>query len=221
MTLAWTQIPHITVQEEVDITRLEEFRKRHKAGAEKEGGRLTLTVFALKAAVTALKKFPRFNASLDSGTGEIVLKKYYHMGIATDTPDGLIVPVLRDVDRKSIRQLSVELGDLVDRTRNRKARLGELQGGTFTITNIGHLGGGHFVPIINYPQVAILGMGSARMKPAVVEDAQGQYSLAPRLIMPIVLGMDHRVLDGADAARFIRVIVDMLQDPEEMLMEMA
>lgn len=221
MALAWSQIPHITIQEEVDITRLEEFRNRHKARVKAAGGRLTLTVFALKAAVTALKKFPRFNASLDPGAGEMVLKRYYHIGVATDTPEGLIVPALRDVDRKSIRELSLELGDLVDRTRNRKVRLEELQGGTFTITNIGNTAGGHFVPIINHPEVAIFGMGSARMKPAVVEDADGQYTIAPRLIMPIVLGMDHRVLDGADATRFIRTIVDVLRDPEEMLMEMV
>lgn len=221
MTLAWSQIPHVHNQDWVDMTKLEAFRRKHKADIEAKGGKLTLTVFALKAAATALKTHPRFNATLDTRAGEIILKQYFHIGVAVNTDVGLIVPVVRDVDRKSIVEIAIELKDLVDRTRARKVGIDELQGSTFTITNVGSMGGGHFAPIINYPEVSILGMGSARMQPVVIETGEGEHEVVPRLMMPIVLCIDHRVLDGADALSFLRVIIDALEDPDELLMTMV
>jgi len=221
MTLAWSQIPHVNNQDVVDMTKLEEFRRRHKAEIEAKGGKLTPTVFALKAAAAALKAYPNFNASLDTEAGEIVVKSYYHIGVAVNTPDGLIVPVVRDVDRKSIVELSIELKQLIEKTRARKTTLEELQGGTFSITNVGNMGGGHFVPIINYPQVAILGMGAATMQPAVTGNEKDGYQIVPRLLMPLVLCIDHRVLDGADAIPFVRMIVEALEDPEDLFMRMT
>jgi pyruvate dehydrogenase E2 component (dihydrolipoamide acetyltransferase) len=221
MSLAWSQIPHVNSQDVVDITKLEAFRRKHKAEIEKQGGKLTITVFALKAVATALKTYPQFNASLDTQTGEIVYKKYFHIGVAVNTDDGLIVPVVRDVDRKSIKELAVELSDLGQWTRARKTKLDELQGGTFTITNVGAMGGGFFAPIINYPEVAILGMGQGRMQPVVKDKGAGDLEIVPRLIMPIVLCIDHRVLDGADAIRFLRLVIDSLEDPDELLMSMV
>ena len=220
MTLAWSQIPHVHNQEWVDMTKLEAFRKNHKAEIEEKGGRLTHTVFAMKAAATALKTYPKFNATLDTEAGELVIKHYFHIGVAVNTDDGLIVPVIRDVDRKSIVELSIELNDLVQRTRERKASLEEMQGGTFTITNVGPMGGGFFAPIINYPEVAILGMGSTSMQAVVKEKEENEYEIVPRLMMPIVLCIDHRVLDGADALQFIRVLKEALEDPEELLITM-
>jgi len=221
MTLAWSQIPHVNNQDVVDMTKLEEFRRRHKAEIEAKGGKLTPTVFALKAVAAALKAYPNFNASLDTEAGEIVVKRYYHIGVAVNTPDGLIVPVVRDVDRKSIVELSIELKQLIEKTRARKTTLEELQGGTFSITNVGNMGGGHFVPIINYPQVAILGMGAATMQPAVTGNEKDGYQIVPRLLMPLVLCIDHRVLDGADAIPFVRTIVEALEDPEDLFMRMT
>jgi pyruvate dehydrogenase E2 component (dihydrolipoamide acetyltransferase) len=178
-------------------------------------------VFALKAIATALKAFPRFNGSMDTEAGEIVLKHYYHIGVAVATEDGLIVPVIRDVDRKSVSDLSVELKALAEKTRARKVTLEELQGGTFSVTNVGGMGGGQFVPIINYPQVAILGMGSAGMKPAVVGSEKEGFRIEPRLMMPLVLCIDHRILDGADAIPFMRMVVELLEDPERLFMMMT
>ena len=188
---------------------------------EAKGGKLTLTVFALKAAATALKTYPNFNATLDTESGEIILKRYYHIGVAVDTEDGLIVTVVRDVDRKSITELAIELHDRVQRTRRRKITVDDLQGGTFTITNVGHMGGGHFFPIINYPEVAILGMGAARMKPVVREKRQNVHEIVPRLILPVVITIDHRVLDGGDAHRFLRMLIDELEDPDVLMMTMT
>jgi len=221
MTLAWSQIPHVNNQDVVDMTKLEKFRRRHKSEIEAKGGKLTPTVFALKAVAAALKAYPNFNASLDTEAGEIVVKRYYHIGVAVNTPDGLIVPVIRDVDRKSIVELSIELKQLIEKTRARKTTLEELQGGTFSITNVGNMGGGHFVPIINYPQVAILGMGAATMQPAVTGNEKDGYQIVPRLLMPLVLCIDHRVLDGADAIPFVRTIVEALEDPEDLFMRMT
>jgi len=220
MTLAWSQIPHVHNQNLVDMTELEAFRQRHKSEVEEKGGRLTITVFALKAVATALKTYPNFNATLDTDAGEIIIKNYFHIGVAVNMEEGLIVPVIRDVDRKSITELAIELNDLVQRTRERKATLEEMQGGTFTITNVGPMGGGFFAPIINYPQVAILGMGSSTMQPVVREKGEKGYEIVPRLMMPIVLCIDHRVLDGADAMRFMKVLVDVLEDPDALLMNM-
>jgi pyruvate dehydrogenase E2 component (dihydrolipoamide acetyltransferase) len=221
MALAWSQIPHVNNQDVADMSKLEAFRRKHRAEIEAKGGKLTHTVFALKAAATALKAFPRFNSSLDTQAGEIIEKHYYHVGVAVATDDGLIVPVIRDVDRKSIQELSIELKDLAERTRQRKVNLEELKGGTFSITNVGPVGGGQFVPIINYPEVAILGMGAATMKPAVTGNEKQGYRIEPRLMMPLVLCIDHRVLDGADAVPFLRMIVEALEDPEELFMMMT
>ncbi|MEJ2212024.1 MAG: 2-oxo acid dehydrogenase subunit E2, partial [Anaerolineae bacterium] len=217
MARAWSQIPHVSHQDVADVTDLEAFRQRYKAEVAEQGGSLTLTTFVLKAAVAALKAHPRFNASLDADTEELILKKYYHVGIATDTERGLLVPVLRDVDRKSIFELSVELKDLVTRTRDGEATLEEMQGGTFTITNPGPLGGTAFAPIVNYPEVAILGMAQAQWKP-VVRGKGPEAPIVPRLMLPLILAFDHRVVDGADAARFVSMIIDILEDPTRMLM---
>jgi pyruvate dehydrogenase E2 component (dihydrolipoamide acetyltransferase) len=220
MMIAWSQIPHVTSQDQVDITKLEAFRRKHKADIEAAGGRLTMTVFALKAVATALKMHPQFNATLDAGAQEIIIKNYYHIGVAVNTDNGLIVPVVRDVDRKSIKELAIELHDIVQQTRARKISREQLQGGTFTITNAGAMGGGYFAPIINFPEVAILGMGQGRLQPAVVAKENGQQEIAPRLIMPIVLCIDHRVLDGADAIQFLKVVIEALEDPDELLITM-
>jgi pyruvate dehydrogenase E2 component (dihydrolipoamide acetyltransferase) len=221
MAVAWSQIPHVSNHDVADMTKLDAFRKKHKAEIAAKGGKLTHTVFALKAIATALKAFPRFNASMDTEAGEIVLKHYYHIGVAVATEDGLIVPVIRDVDRKSVSDLSVELKALAEKTRARKVTLEELQGGTFSVTNVGGMGGGQFVPIINYPQVAILGMGAAGMKPAVVGTEKEGFRIEPRLMMPLVLCIDHRILDGADAIPFMRMVVELLEDPERLFMMMT
>ena len=217
MARAWSQIPHVSHQDVADVTELEAFRQQHKAEIAEQGGSLSLTVFVLKAAVAALKAHPRFNASLDADTEEIVLKKYYHVGIATDTERGLLVPVIRDVDRKSIFELAIELKELVTRTREGEATLEEMQGGTFTITNPGPLGGVAFAPIVNYPEVAILGMAQAQWKPVVRGEAD-EAEIVPRFLLPLILAFDHRVVDGADAARFVSMLVDILEDPTRMLM---
>ena len=222
MATAWSEIPHVNSQDSLDLTRLEAFRAKHRAEIEAAGGRLTITVFALKAVAAAMKAFPRFNATLDWAAQEIILKHYYHIGVAVNTDHGLIVPVIRDVDRKSIRELAIELHECVQRARARKTTREELQGGTFTITNAGAVGGGgFFTPIINHPEVAILGLGQARMRPAVITERDGDPRVVPRLTMPVVLCIDHRVLDGADAILFLRHVIDALEDPEALLMTMT
>jgi pyruvate dehydrogenase E2 component (dihydrolipoamide acetyltransferase) len=219
MALAWQQIPHVTHQDEADVTDLEELRKDKKRDVEDQGGKLSATVFLLKASVAALKAFPRFNSSLDAENEEIVVKQYYHIGVAMDTERGLVVPVIRDVDRKSMVELSVELKELVARARDGKLSPEDFQGGTFTITNPGMLGGTSFTPIINYPQVAILGAGQSKMRPVVQEIGNGEdYEIEPRLMMPVILSFDHRVCDGAEAARFVTYIVQILEDPGRMLL---
>ncbi|MDA0709826.1 MAG: dihydrolipoamide acetyltransferase family protein [bacterium] len=212
MSLAWGQVPHVTQFDKADCTELEAFRQRNKAAAEAHGGRLTPTVLILKAVITALKAFPQVNASLDVATHELILKQYYHLGIAVDTERGLMVPVIKDVDRKDLFQLAAELTSIGERARTNKIGLDELQGGTFTITNLGSLGVGAFTPIVNYPEVAILGLGRS-VEEAVVKNGR----IEPRL-MPIALSYDHRVIDGADGARFVRRIVDSLENPELMLL---
>jgi pyruvate dehydrogenase E2 component (dihydrolipoamide acetyltransferase) len=217
MALAWSQIPHVSHHDLADVTELDAFRRRYKDQLKEQGGSLTLTIFAIKAAVAALKAFPRFNASLDADTEDIILKKYYNIGVATDTDRGLLVPVVHDADRKSITELALELPKLVDRTRAGEASLEEMQGGTFTITNIGPLGGTGFAPIVNYPEVAILGMARASWQPVVRWEAE-EAKFVPRLLLPLILAFDHRVVDGADAARFMNMIIDILQDPDKLLM---
>lgn len=219
MAQSWAQIPHVTHSDEADITELEAFRQKHKQEVAAGGGTLSLTVFALKAAVAALKAFPRFNASLDVDHEEIILKSYYHIGVAMDTDKGLMVPSIREVDRKSIFELARELDQLIARAREGKVGREDMSGGTFTITNIGPLGGTGFTPIINYPQVAILGLAKARQRPVVLGEGR-DLRISPRLMLPLILGFDHRVLDGADAARFLNLVIATLQDPEQLLMKM-
>jgi pyruvate dehydrogenase E2 component (dihydrolipoamide acetyltransferase) len=220
MSLAWSRIPHVNSQDYVDVTRLEAFRRRHKKEIEAIGGRLTVTVFALKAAAAALKAHPRVNASLDEDAGEIVLKRHFHIGVAVNTTEGLVVPVVREVENKSIKELAVELHQLVQRAHDRKIGLEEFQGGTFTITNAGALGGWTFAPIINPPQVAILGLGQGRPQAAVVRGEKG-FRIAARLIMPAVLCIDHRVLDGADAVSFLTMFKRIMEDPDQLLMSLV
>jgi pyruvate dehydrogenase E2 component (dihydrolipoamide acetyltransferase) len=220
MSRSWTQIPHVHCQDKVDATKLETFRQKHKNDIEAAGGRLTMTIFAMKAAVTALKNYPYFNASLDSQAQEIIIKRYFNIGIAVDTDHGLMVPVIRDVDRKSIKELAVEVNGAITRVRTGTHKPEEMQGGTFTITNAGALGGSHFSAIINHPEVAILGLGQGRMEPAVITDERGRHEIVPRLLMPILLCFDHRVVDGADAIRFLRLVIDALEDPDELLITM-
>ena len=213
---SWSTIPHITQMDEADITDLMELIKKYGPSSEKKAARLTFTPFALKAAVTALKKYPVFNSSLDEASEEIVTKQYYHLGIAVDTEAGLIVPVLRDVDKKSLLDLSSELNDLVERTRQRKVSLEELQGGTFTISNQGGIGGGHFTPIINKPEAAVLGVGRAALKPVVKNG-----KIEARLMLPLSLSYDHRLIDGADAARFMRELIQALESSKEADLKLA
>ncbi len=217
MRISWSRIPHVTHQDVADITELEAFRRKYKAEIEKEGGALTITVFAIKAAVAALKAFPKFNASLDMDKEEIVLKRYYHIGVAVDTDRGLLVPVIRNADRKSIADLALEFPVLADKTRKGEADRDEMTGGSFTITNVGSLGGTGFTPIINYPQSAILGLAKARLQPVVTGDVEN-YRVKPRLMLPLSLGFDHRIADGADAARFMGKIVSALENPEKLMM---
>jgi pyruvate dehydrogenase E2 component (dihydrolipoamide acetyltransferase) len=208
MVESWTTVPQITQFDEVDVTDLLALRKKYAPKYEAKKAHLTLTSFAVRALVAALKKHPSFNASIDEAAGEIVLKNYFHIGIAVDTEQGLIVPVLRNVDTKSVFQLSAELSELAERTRLRKVSLEEMQGGTFTISNQGGIGGAHFTPIVNTPEVAILGMGRSLLKPVVREG-----KVVQRTMMPLVLSYDHRVNDGANAARFV---VDLVKEFESM-----
>lgn len=220
MSLAWSQVPHAASQDDIDVSRLEALRRRLKPGIAEAGGKLTLTVFAAKAAAATLKKFPNFCVSIDPRKGNIIQKHYIHVGVAADTGKGLVVPVIRDADSKSIVEIAIELKDLVQRTRERKVRPEELKGGVFTITNIGAAGGrGHFAPIINYPEAAILGMSKARLQPVIMRNRAGKTVTAARLVMPVVLSIDHRVLDGVDSARFLDHFRTLLENPEQLLIK--
>jgi pyruvate dehydrogenase E2 component (dihydrolipoamide acetyltransferase) len=192
-----TLIPEVTQFDEADITALNELRKKYSAAYDAKGARLTLTSFALKAVAAVLRKHPLFNASLDEAAGEMVFKEYFHLGLAVDTEAGLLVPVIRDADKKDLVQLSKDVADVAAKARDRKLGLAEMSGGTFTISNQGGIGGGHFTPVINRPEVAILGLGRGVLKP-VVRDGK----IEPRLMMPVAVAYDHRVIDGGAAARF-------------------
>ncbi len=211
---AWSTIPHVTQHASADITALEQLRKRYGPRAETAGGKLTVTAIALKIVTAVLKKFPQFNASIDVARQEIIYKHYYHIGVAADTDRGLLVPVIRDVDQKSLIDLAVELNELAEKARTRKTTLAEMQGGTFTVTNLGGIGGSHFTPVINAPEVAILGLARSRMEAVYVD---GQFE--PRLMLPISLSYDHRLIDGADGARFIRWVVEALEQPFLLTLE--
>ena len=207
----WTTIPHVTQFDEADITALNELRKKYSAAYEQKGTRLTLTSFVLKAVIATLKKHPLFNASIDEVANEIVFKEYFHIGIAVDTEAGLVVPVIRDVDKKSVLELSKDLEDVAKKARDRKLSADEMKGGTFTISNQGGIGGGHFTPIINKPEVAILGLGRGAMKAVVREN-----KIEPRLMMPIALSYDHRIIDGGNAARFTVDLVKAFENFSEI-----
>ena len=211
---AWHVIPHVTQHDRADITAVEGLRKRYAPQAEKAGGKLTMTAIALKIVAGALQRFPQFNSSIDVEKNEIVYKKAIHVGVAADTPRGLLVPVVRDVDRKGIFQLAKDLAELSDKSRAGKLGLDEMQGAGFTITNLGGIGGTSFTPIVNWPEVAILGVSRASWepiwRPASVED-EGTFE--PRLMLPLSLSYDHRVIDGADAARFLRWVAEAFEQP--------
>ncbi len=208
MARAWSAIPHVMLEARADVTELEAFRQRYKARVEAAGGRLTLTSILVKVVAAALHEFPNFNASVDVAARELVLKKYVHVGVATDTPRGLLVPVVRDADRKTLVQLGVEVHQLAEKARAGKLSLAELQGGSMSVTNLGGFGVGHFTAVINHPEVAILAVGRAEVQP--VHDGKEFH---PRRMLPLSLSIDHRVLDGADGARFLRFVVDAIEQP--------
>ncbi|MEO5897692.1 MAG: 2-oxo acid dehydrogenase subunit E2 [Vicinamibacterales bacterium] len=205
---AWQVIPHVTQHDHADITALEALRKLYGPQADKAGGKLTMTAIALKIVAGALRKFPQFNSSLDAAKNEIVYKKGIHVGVAADTERGLLVPVVRDVDRKGVIELAVELAKASEKARAGKLSLDEMQGGGFTITNLGGIGGTSFTPIVNWPEVAILGISRGAIEPKW----DGQM-FQPRLMLPLSLSYDHRVIDGADAARFVRWIAEAFEQP--------
>lgn len=210
---SWLHVPHVTQHDEADITELEEFRQELKKEAEDRGVKVTMLAFLLKASVAALREHPRFNSSLEKGGENLVLKKYYNIGIAVDTPDGLVVPVIREVDRKGVYDLARELGEVSQRARDRKLSPNDLQGACFTISSLGGIGGTAFTPIVNAPEVAILGVSRAQMKPVY---QNGEF--VPRLMLPLALSYDHRVVDGAEGARFVVFLSKVLGDARRLLL---
>ena len=205
---SWNTIPHVTQHDRADITELEQLRARFAPKAEEAGGKMTVTAIALKVCAAALKVFPQFNASIDIDKEEIVYKQYISIGVATDTDRGLLVPVIREVDKKNIVELAVELSQLSKKARDKKLTPADMEGSTFTITNLGGIGGVGFTPIVNFPEVAILGLSRSRMEPEWIND-----KFEPRLILPLSLSYDHRLIDGADAARFLRWIAEAFEQP--------
>ena len=220
MSLAWEQIPAVTLHHTADVTDLETMRQRYKQAAIDVGGRLTVTAILLKVVASALRAHPRVNASFDAEAQELVLKQYIHIGVAVDTDRGLVVPVIRDADRKNIIQLGVELTEVSGKARDNDLTIEEMRGSSFTVTNLGGLGTGHFTPIIQWPNVAILAIGRAETVPVFVEDpGDAGGSWEPRLRMPLSFSFDHRVLDGADAARFMTWITDAARQPLMLALE--
>lgn len=205
---SWITIPHVTQHDRADITELEQLRARFAPKAEEAGGKMTVTAIALKVCAAALKVFPQFNASIDIEKEEIIYKQYIHIGVAADTDRGLLVPVIRDVDKKNIVELAVELSQLSKKARDKKLTPADMEGGTFTITNLGGIGGVGFTPIVNHPEVAILGISRSRIEPEWINN-----KFEPRLILPLSLSYDHRLIDGADAARFLRWVAEAFEQP--------
>ena len=208
MSCAWSTVPQVTQFDKADVTTLEELRKRYGKRVEEAGGRLTVTAVALKVVASALNVFPQFAASIDAARNEIIYKKYFHIGVAVDTDRGLLVPVIRDVNKKNIVELSVELARAAEKARSRKLALEDMEGGVFTITNLGGIGGTAFSPIVNAPEVAILGISRASLEPVFVNG-----TVQSRMILPLSLSYDHRLIDGADAARFVRWVAEALEQP--------
>jgi pyruvate dehydrogenase E2 component (dihydrolipoamide acetyltransferase) len=216
MGQSWAEIPHVHLQHHADITAMEELRRQYKERARAAGGNLTISVMMLKIVASALRAHPRVNASYDAETQELILKDYIHLGVAVDTDRGLVVPKIENADEKNIIELSVELNGIAERARTNNLTLEEMRGSTFTVTNLGSLGTGYFAPIINWPEVAVLGLGRAQ-RTAVWDEQRREFT--PRLIMPLSLGHDHRVLDGADGARFLSWVVDAIRNPLLMALE--
>jgi pyruvate dehydrogenase E2 component (dihydrolipoamide acetyltransferase) len=214
LTTTWHTVPAVTQYDLADVTDLEAGRKRITEGLPKGSPKVTMTVLAIKAVVAALRELPNFNASLDLANGEVIYKSYFHIGIAVDTERGLVVPVIRDADKKTVRDLAAEVAALAEKARAGKLTIDEMRGGTFTITNLGGIGGTAFSPIINYPEVAILGLARSSTQP-VYKDGQ----FVPRLMMPLCLTYDHRIIDGADGARFTTRLVQLFSDPIRLIME--
>jgi pyruvate dehydrogenase E2 component (dihydrolipoamide acetyltransferase) len=210
---SWVTVVHVTQFEEADITELDAFRRDTKADAEARGIKLTFLPFVLKACAHLLKELPHFNASLDHKGENLILKRYIHVGVAVDTPNGLVVPVVRDADRKGLYEIAAVLMDLSARARERKLRPADLQGGSFSISSLGGIGGTFFTPIVNHPEVAILGVGRMDWRP-VWRDGQ----FVPRLVLPLSLSYDHRVIDGADAARFTTRLAELLRDLRRLIL---
>jgi pyruvate dehydrogenase E2 component (dihydrolipoamide acetyltransferase) len=213
LTKAWIA-PHVTQYDKADITELEKLRKEFGDSVTKAGGKLTMTSIILKVIASALKAFPEFNASVDMENEEILYKKYYNIGVAVDTDRGLLVPVIKDVNKKNITKLSVELSELSEKARNKKITVNELQGGTFTISNLGGIGGTYFSPVLNAPEVAILGISRSAIEPVYIDGG-----FLPRLMLPLSLSYDHRLIDGADAIRFLRWIIEALEEPFKIPLE--
>jgi pyruvate dehydrogenase E2 component (dihydrolipoamide acetyltransferase) len=208
MVASWHTIPHVTQCEKVDITALEQLRKQFGKRVEAGGGKLTVTSIITKVIAVALRKFPQFNSSVDLAAEEVIYKSYVNVGIAVDTERGLLVPVLRDVDTKSITQISAELAQLAEKARTGKLSMDEMSGGCITITNLGGIGGTHFTPIVNHPEVAIMGMSRSATEPV-----WNGTTFEPRLMLPLSLSYDHRIIDGADAMRFLRFVAEALEQP--------
>jgi pyruvate dehydrogenase E2 component (dihydrolipoamide acetyltransferase) len=214
MTTSWTHIPHVTTFDEANVSELTRVLGKRDSKKDRSGPRLTMTAFAIKAVVSALQKYPQFNSSLDEAKGEIVFKQFFNIGIAVATERGLIVPVIHNAETKSIMQIAKELGEIAEKTRAGKVELDKLQGGTFTITNIGAIGGTSMVPMVNHPEAAILGMARANER-AIVKNGQIEVGT----ILPLALSFDHRLADGAEAALFVRHIIDMLEEPLSLVLE--
>jgi len=209
----WVTVPHVTQFDEADITELEKFRKQLNEENQQQGIRITVLVFLMKALVSALKEFPRFNSSLDHTGENLIVKQYINIGVAMDTADGLVVPVIRDCDRKTLTELALELTETSQRARNKKLSPGDMQGGCMTISSLGGIGGTAFTPIVNAPEVAILGVSRSSIKPVYQND-----EFVPRLILPLSLSYDHRVIDGADGARFTTYLTRVLSDTRRLLL---
>ena len=213
MALSWSQIPHVTIFDEADITELEPLRKRYADRAIAAGGKLTMAVMVCKIVASALKQFPKFNASIDMQTKTVFMKRFVNLGVAVATPKGLMVPVIPDADRKNMVELAVAIGEVATKAREGRIAMEDLQGGTFTITNLGRVGGTHFTPIVNYPEVAILGMGRSHQVAAT--DGSGNA----RTMLPLSLSFDHRIIDGSDAAAFLGWILEALHEPLVLALE--
>ena len=214
MALSWSQVPHVTIHDKVDITELEVLRKQYADLASKQGGKLTMAVMVCKVVAHALAKFPAFNASVDMSAKQIIYKSYVNLGVAVGTPRGLMVPVIQDADRKNMVEMAVEIQELAAKCRDGKIQLSDLEGGTFTVTNLGRICGTHFTPIVNYPEVAILGMGRGYEEPLVVDG-----TIAKRTVLPLSLSFDHRVIDGSDGAAFMGWIKEAIQQPLMLALE--